>query len=60
MKWFTLSGIKEEMKKITWESPVQLSKNTVTVFGFVLFFIAYFMLTEFVLVGALRWISIGV
>lgn len=60
MKWFTLVGIREEVKKIHWPDKKEMSKNTTVVVSFVLFFVAYFVFTEFILVGLLKLIGIGV
>lgn len=54
MSWFTLAGIKEEVKKISWPKRKEVVSNTTIVIGFLLFFAAYFMLTEVVLVWALK------
>ena len=60
MKWFTLAGIQEEVKKIHWPDRKEMSKNTTVVVSFVLFFVAYFVFTEFILVALLKLIGIGV
>ncbi len=54
MSWFTLSGIKQEIRKITWPKRKDMSKNTLIVVGFLLFFAAYFMITEVVLIWVLN------
>ena len=59
MKWFTLAGIKEEVRKIHWPDKKEMSTNTTTVVAFVLFFVAYFVFVEFILVAALKLIGIG-
>lgn len=59
MKWFTLAGIRDEVKKIHWPDKKTMSKNTTVVVAFVLFFVAYFVFTEFILVAALKLIGIG-
>lgn len=56
--WFSIKGIREEIKKISWPGAKEMRNDTITVLGFVLFFVGYFMLTEFVLAGALRWIGV--
>ncbi len=59
MKWFTLSGIKEEIRKIHWPDKKEMSQNTTIVISFVLFFMLYFVLVEFILVAGLKLIGIG-
>lgn len=59
MKWFTIAGVKEEVRKIQWPSSKETRRNTVVAVSFILFFVAYFILTEFVLVWALRLLGIG-
>ncbi|CAM3735101.1 preprotein translocase subunit SecE [Erysipelothrix urinaevulpis] len=59
MKWFTLAGIKEEVRKIHWPDRKEMTSNTTIVLSFVLFFMAYFIITEFVLVAGLKLIGIG-
>lgn len=59
MKWFTLAGIKQEIRKIHWPDKKEMSKNTTTVVAFVAFFAAYFVIVEVVLVAALKLIGIG-
>ena len=54
MTWFTLAGIKAEIRKIRWPNKKEMASNTSIVIGFILFFAAYFILTEFVLVWALK------
>lgn len=60
MKWLTLAGIKEEVRKIHWPDRKEMSKNTTVVVSFVLFFVAYFVFVEFILVALLKLIGIGV
>ncbi|MDE8328818.1 preprotein translocase subunit SecE [Erysipelothrix rhusiopathiae] len=59
MAWFSFAGIKEEIHKIKWPTRKEMTRNTTIVLGFVLFFVAYFLLTEVVLVAALKLIGIG-
>ncbi|HKM23505.1 MAG TPA: preprotein translocase subunit SecE [Erysipelothrix sp.] len=54
MSWLTISGIKEEIKKISWPKRKEIGKSTTIVVGFLLFFAAYFMITEVVLVWVLK------
>lgn len=59
MGWLTLAGLKEEVRKIQWPNRKDVTKNTKIVVCFIAFFVGYFILTEFVLVGALRLLGIG-
>ncbi|CAM4145492.1 preprotein translocase subunit SecE [Erysipelothrix inopinata] len=59
MSWFSIAGIKEEIRKIRWPNRKEMSRNTTIVITFVLFFVAYFFLTEFVLIRALKLLGIG-
>lgn len=60
MSWFSIAGIKEEIRKISWPTRKEMSRNTTIVLGFILFFVAYFIITEFVLVWALGLLGMGV
>lgn len=60
MSWFSIAGIKEEVRKISWPTRKDMSRNTLIVVSFILFFVAYFVLTEVVLVWALKQIGMGV
>lgn len=61
MSWFTIAGVKEEIKKISWPKGKEMVSNTTIVIGFLLFFAAYFMLTEVVLVWVLNnLIGVGI
>lgn len=46
MKWFSIKGIVEEMKKVNWMSPKELAKATLTVILFSGVFVAFFMLCD--------------
>ena len=48
MKWFSIGGIVSEIRKIEWPTPKQLMKDSMIVFGFVLFLgIFFFLCTGF-------------
>lgn len=59
MSWFSIAGIKEEIRKISWPKRKDMSRNTTIVLGFILFFVAYFLLTEIVLIWALNLLGMG-
>ena len=58
MEWFSIQGIKEEIRKIQWPTQKELRKSTIIVLGFIVFFAAYFMLTEVVLSQFLRLVKV--
>lgn len=59
-KWLTISGLKEEARKISWPNGKTLIKDTNIVLIFVGFFIAYFFLTEIVMVWFMRLLGVGI
>lgn len=59
MNWLTIAGLKEEIRKIQWPTKKNVAKNTRIVLAFIAFFVAYFIVTEFILVAALRLLGIG-
>lgn len=58
MSWFSIKGIKEEIRKIQWPNKKDMSKDTLTVLGFVFFFAIYFMLTEVIISQVLRMLKV--
>ena len=48
MKWFSIGGIVSEIRKIEWPTPKQLMKDSMIVFGFVLFLGIFFFLCQVV------------
>lgn len=59
MGWLTIAGLKEEIRKIQWSNRKDVVRNTKIVLAFIAFFVCYFIITEFVLVAALRLLGIG-
>lgn len=59
MKWFSLEGIKEEIKKVRWPKKDDMVKDTEMVVIFVALFAAYFVLCEFVVAQFLKIFGIG-
>lgn len=59
MGWLTIAGLKEEIRKIQWSSRKDVIRNTKIVLGFIVFFVCYFIITEYVLLWALRLLGIG-
>lgn len=58
MSWFSIKGIKEEIRKIQWPNKKDMSKDTLTVLAFVFFFAVYFMFTEVIISQVLRMLKV--
>ena len=58
-KWFSISGIQKEAKRVRWPKMKDTGKNTGEVLTFTVFFALYFVLCEFVVTFILRWLGIG-
>ena len=58
LKWFSISGINKEIKKIRWPKSKELFSNSVQVIIFTLFFGLFFILCE--LLASLVLKGIGV
>ena len=58
MKWFSISGIISETKKIQWPKGKDLAKDSMTVFLFVLFLGIFFFLCQVVTSGFLKVIGL--
>jgi preprotein translocase SecE subunit len=54
MKWFSIKGIQKEMGRIRWASGKNLQTNSSEVIVFTLFFVAFFVLVQFLLTMLLR------
>lgn len=50
LRWFKLSGIMEEIRRIRWPKPMEVVKNTGIVLFFTTIFALFFALTNVVLV----------
>lgn len=59
MKWFSLSGISKEIKRIRWPKTADLTSNSAEVILFCVFFGAFFVVCEFVITFILRLIGVG-
>lgn len=59
MKWFSLSGVFNEIKKIRWPKRKEMVHNTITVLIFILFFSVFFVASEALIVMILRMIGVG-
>ena len=58
MNWFSLVGIKEEIRKIQWPKRKEMTQYTVSVLGFVSFFAIYFLILEVVISYILRLLKV--
>ncbi len=58
MKWFSIKGILEEMKKVHWPTAKELAKSSLTVLLFSAAFTAFFILCDFVAVWFFRTVGI--
>jgi len=59
MKWFSLSGILEETKKIRWPNRKDMWKDSETVVLFIFGFGVYFVFCELIVAQFLKLIGIG-
>lgn len=59
MKWFSIEGIKEEIRKIRWPKKDDMIKNTETVVIFIALFAVYFVACEFVVAQFLKIFGVG-
>lgn len=58
MSWLTLQGLKDEIRKIEWPKRAQMTKDTITVLGFIGFFVVYFLITEVIISQILRLLKV--
>jgi len=58
LKWFSLSGIYTEIKRIRWPKGKELTNNISIVVVFTVAFGLFFVATEFVISNLLKWIGI--
>lgn len=59
LKWFSWSGIKNEIKRIRWSSPKELFTDAGKVLVFCVLFGVFFVLCDLVVGRLLLWIGIG-
>ena len=57
MKWFSISGIISETKKIQWPKGKDLARDSMTVFLFTFFLGVFFFLCQIVTSGFLKVIG---
>jgi preprotein translocase SecE subunit len=59
LKWFSLSGISKEIKRIRWPKAEDLMGHTTEVVLICVFFGVFFVASEFIVSLILRLIGIG-
>jgi preprotein translocase subunit SecE len=58
MKWFSLSGIMTEVKRIRWPKTEEMVKNSVTVIVVTVLFGIYFVIAQAVVAFFLQMIGV--
>lgn len=58
MKWFSISGIMTEVKRIRWPKTEEMVKNSVTVITVTFLFGIYFVLAQAVVAFFLQMIGV--
>ncbi|MFV0255456.1 MAG: preprotein translocase subunit SecE [Erysipelotrichaceae bacterium] len=59
MKWFSISGIAQEIKRIRWPKKEELLKDFVIVLSFAFFFGIFFIGFDFIVGLFLRLLGLG-
>ncbi|MCI5774729.1 MAG: preprotein translocase subunit SecE [Erysipelotrichaceae bacterium] len=59
LKWFSISGISKEAKRVRWPKVADLTYSTVEALIFMGFFMVCFVIFEFIVTLFLRLIGIG-
>lgn len=59
LKWFSLSGIYSEIKRIRWPKKVEVGRSTLIVLAFIVFFGIFFVISEAATAAFLRLIGVG-
>ncbi len=59
LKWFSISGISKEAKRVRWPKVADLTYSTVEALIFMGFFMVFFVIFEFIVTLFLRLIGIG-
>ncbi|MDI9518246.1 MAG: preprotein translocase subunit SecE [Erysipelotrichaceae bacterium] len=60
LKWFSISGISKEIKRIRWPKSKDLYSDSVEVIIFTVAFMLFFTVCEFVIANLLRMAGMGV
>lgn len=58
-KWFSISGVQKEAKRVRWPKWKDTGKNTAEVVTFTLFFAVYFVLCDLLVTYFLKFLGIG-
>jgi preprotein translocase SecE subunit len=58
MKWFSIKGIREEMKKTRWPNRKDMLKDVTTVLVFIGLFALFFEITSGVVLAILRVLGV--
>ncbi len=58
MKWFSLSGIMTEVKRIRWPKSGEMVKNSMTVIMVTALFGVYFVFAQFIVTFFLQMIGV--
>lgn len=58
MKWFSMSGITTEVKRIRWPKSDEMLKNTMTVISVVVLFGIYFVIAQLIVTFFLQLIGV--
>ncbi len=58
LKWFSISGIYKEIKRIRWPKPKDLLSSSITVIFFTFLFGVFFLLCELIASGFLTIIGL--
>lgn len=58
-KWFSIDGIKKEIKRVRWSNKKNLAENFARVLIFCMFFAAFFVICEYAITLFLKLIGIG-
>ncbi len=58
MKWFSISGIRQEIKKIRWPKRGEILENTTVAIIFMSLFAVYFVLADLVVSIVLRFLGV--
>ena len=59
LKWFSLSGISKEIKRIRWPKVKDITEHTGEVLLFVFAFGTFFIASDLIITGILKLIGIG-
>lgn len=57
MKWFSISGIIQELQRVRWPKPSELAKKSGIVLLFTASFALFFVLCELITVAFIRFIG---